>query len=56
MYFGLSASSLNATAYLIKAATGRPLSATPWLHYAERKYLEVAGAAARAAASLFIRA
>jgi carboxypeptidase Taq len=31
---------------LIKAATGKPLSAAPWLRYAEGKYLEVAEAAA----------
>ena len=26
--------------YLIKDATGKPLSAAPWLRYAESKYLE----------------
>jgi carboxypeptidase Taq len=31
---------------LIKAATGKPLSAAPWLRYADGKYLEVAEAAA----------
>jgi hypothetical protein len=31
---------------LIKLATGKPLSATPWLRYAEGKYLEAVEAAA----------